>query len=49
MATSIVTGLTKTATDVTGMMTDLIPVALGVFALQWGIRKGIKFFKSSTN
>lgn len=49
MADAVIAGLTTTASDVTGMMTKLIPIALGIFALQWGIRKGIKFFKSSTN
>lgn len=46
---TVVTAMTTAAGDVTGLMTDLLPIALGIFALQWGVRKGIKFFKSSAN
>ena len=45
----VVTALTTTASSVTGLLTDVLPIALGIFALQWGVRKGIKFFKSSAN
>ena len=45
----VVTAMTTAAGSVTGLLTDLLPIALGVFALQWGVRKGIKFFKSSAN
>lgn len=45
----IVPAMTTAAGSVTGMLTDLLPIALGIFALQWGVRKGIKFFKSSAN
>lgn len=46
---SVVPAMTTAAASVTGLITDLLPIALGIFALQWGIRKGIKFFKSSAN
>lgn len=53
METNTLAGVTtavQTAADnVIGVMTDLLPIALGVFALQWGVRKGIRFFKSASN
>lgn len=49
MVTAITDGITTAAGDVTTLMLGVIPVALGVFALQWGVRKGIKFFKSAAN
>lgn len=45
----VVTAITSAAGDVTGLMTDILPIALGIFALQWGVRKGIKFFRSAAN
>lgn len=49
MGSEIVTALTATATDVTGDMTGVLTAALGVFALSWGIRKVIRFFKAASN
>lgn len=46
MESAITTALTAAATDATGVMLKIIPVALGVFAIQWGVRKGVKMFKS---
>lgn len=46
---SVVPALTTAASSVTGLIVDILPIALGIFALQWGVRKGIKFFKSSAN
>lgn len=48
-STSIVSALTSTASDVTGQMTGVLSAALGIFALQWGIRKTVRFFKSASN
>lgn len=45
----VTTGFTAAAADVTGIFIDLLPIALGIFALQWGVRKGIQFFKASAN
>ena len=45
----VVTALTSAAGEVTGTMTSLLPIALGIFVIQWGVRKGIKFFKSASN
>lgn len=35
--------------DVKDTMLAVLPYALGVFALSWGVRKVIRFFKSSAN
>lgn len=45
---AVVTAITSTATDVTGQMNGVLAAALGIFALQWGIRKVIRFFKSAS-
>lgn len=45
----VLSAMQTAAGDVTGLMTDLLPIALGIFALQWGVRKGIKFFKGAAN
>lgn len=38
-----------TAADVTKVMLAILTVALGIFGLQWGVRKAIRFFKATTN
>jgi len=43
------TALTSTAADVTGTMGKVLVVALSVFALNWGVRKVLSFFKTATN
>lgn len=45
---AVTTSLTATAGDVTGFMLSVVGAALTVFALQWGVRKGLRFFKSLT-
>lgn len=42
--------------EFTGLTTEVMPVLLGIlgvaltiFGLQWGVRKAMKFFKSTTN
>lgn len=48
--TSAVETEIKTAgTDVTTLLLKILTVALGIFALQWGVRKAMKFFKATTN
>lgn len=46
---AIVSALTTTAGDVTADMSGVLPAALTVFALGWGIRKVMKFFKTAAN
>lgn len=46
---NVTAAFTTAAGDVIGMFGDILPIALGVFALQWGVRKGITFFKGATN
>lgn len=47
--TAVVTAVTEAAADTTGLMLKLLVPALGIFALAWGVKKGMKFFKSSAN
>lgn len=49
MGTDVVTAITTVASDVTTDMSGVLVAALSVFALQWGIRKVIKFFKAASN
>jgi hypothetical protein len=46
---AVVTSLTAAAGDLTSTLGTIAPIAIGIFALQWGIRKGIKFFRSASN
>lgn len=46
--TAVVAAMTTAATDTTGLMLKLLVPALGIFALQFGIRKGLRFFKSAS-
>lgn len=47
--TAVETDVKSMAGDVTKVMLSILTVALGIFALQWGVRKAIRFFKSTTN
>ncbi|SFT00896.1 hypothetical protein [Paenibacillus sp. 453mf] len=48
--TGAVTTAVQSAADSTiGMFTNVLPIALTVFAAIWGVRKAIKFFKSAAN
>lgn len=46
---AVVSGLTSAAGDLNEGIGKIVPIAMGVFALQWVIRKGIKFFKTASN
>lgn len=48
-SSAIQTALTSTAGEVTTLFAAILTVALGIFAFQWGVRKALKFFKSTTN
>lgn len=41
------TGLQSAVNDVMGMVAVILPIALGLFATFWGIRKGMQFFRST--
>lgn len=47
--TAVETDVKSMAGDVTKVMLAILTVALGIFGLQWGVRKAIRFFKSTTN
>lgn len=45
----VTSGFTAAAGDVIAVFGDILPIALGVFAISWGVRKGIQFFRSTAN
>lgn len=45
---SVVSGITTAVTDTLGLITDLLPLAMTVFATMWGIKKAIQFFKKAS-
>ncbi len=40
---------TGMSSDVMGIIAIVLPIALGLFGLFFAIKKGMRFFKSSTN
>lgn len=48
-SSAVVSAVTTAVGDTIGLMTSLLPIALTVFAAMWGIRKAMKFFKSTAN
>lgn len=48
-ASQVTEEFTKVAGEVTPVLLAILGVALGIFGLQWGVRKAMKFFKSTTN
>ena len=49
LITAITTGLTGVATNATSVITAIVPIGLGIFAMVWIVRKATKWFKSMTN
>lgn len=47
-AATIIASFTTASADVLALMAGLLPVALGIFATTWGVRKAMRFFKSTT-
>jgi hypothetical protein len=45
----VTTALETASTDVKDTLVAVLPYALGVFALTWGVRKAIRFFKGASN
>lgn len=45
----VLTNVTSSADEVTLLLLGILGVGLGIFAIQWGVRKAIRFFKSTTN
>lgn len=46
---AVKTAVSAAATDTMAMFTEVLPIALGVFAASWGVRKAIRFFKGAAN
>lgn len=49
IVTAITTGLQGVATNATTVITAIVPIALGIFAMVWIVRKATKWFKGMTN
>ncbi|MOA32592.1 hypothetical protein D3C78_1538270 [compost metagenome] len=49
LGTVVKTAVQTTVTDTITMFGELLPIALTVFAFTWGVRKGMRFFKSAAN
>lgn len=47
--TAITTGFTSVASNATSVITAIVPIALGIFAMVWIVRKATKWFKGMTN
>lgn len=46
--TAITTGFSSVATNATSVITAIIPIAFGIFAMVWIVRKATKWFKGMT-
>lgn len=46
---TLATGLTSVASEMTGMITSMLPIALGVVGVGLAVTFGIKYFKKLTN
>ncbi|MEG0619044.1 MAG: hypothetical protein RR557_07090 [Bacilli bacterium] len=46
---AVTTEFTKVSAEVMPVLLAILGIALGIFGLQWGVRKAMKFFKSTTN
>lgn len=45
----IVSGVSQAVNETVGLITDLLPLALTIFATMWGVRKALQFFKRTAN
>lgn len=46
---AVIAGVSNAVTETLSMITDLIPLAMTIFAALWGIKKAIGFFKKAAN
>lgn len=44
---AVVTGVGQAVTDTIDLVTSILPLAMTVFAVMWGIRKALRFFRSA--
>lgn len=44
--TAIQTGLTSVSTNAVDVLEVIVPIALGIFAITWVVRKALKWFNS---
>lgn len=46
--TALTAGFQGAATNITSVLTAIVPIALGIFAMVWVVRKATSFFKGLT-
>lgn len=46
--TAITTGFQSVSANATSVITAIVPIALGIFAMVWIVRKATKWFKGMT-
>lgn len=46
--TAITTGFNSVSANATSVITAIVPIALGIFAMVWIVRKATKWFKGMT-
>lgn len=44
--TAIQTGLTSVSTNAVDVLEVIVPIALGIFAITWVVRKALRWFNS---
>lgn len=49
LTTAVKTSVQTAVTDTINMMMAILPIGLTVFATVWGVKKAMRFFKSTTN
>jgi putative effector of murein hydrolase len=49
MASTLTTSVQTAVTDTISYMSALLPIGLTVFAVTWGVKKAIRFFKGASN
>lgn len=47
--TAITNGFTSVSTNATSVITAIVPIAIGIFAMVWIVRKAAGWFKSMTH
>lgn len=46
---AITSGFTAVSTNATSVLTAIVPIALGIFAMVWLVRKATSWFKGLTH
>lgn len=49
VVSAVVSGVGQAVTDTIDLITSVLPLAMTVFAVMWGIRKALRFFRSAAS